>query len=42
MAVLTPRVVITLAVGIGIAAVVARRRASESCCEQPVAGASCC
>jgi hypothetical protein len=45
MAVLNPRTVAVLALGIGIGAALARRRAhepAEPCCEKPAAGASCC
>jgi hypothetical protein len=45
MAVLSPRSVIALALGVGIGAVLARRHAHEPtdpCCEPPAGGASCC
>lgn len=44
MAVLNLRIVTAVALGVGIGAVVARRRqpAAEPCCEKPAAGASCC
>lgn len=44
MAVLNLRTVAVLAVGVGIGAALARRRAAagEPCCEKPAAGASCC
>jgi hypothetical protein len=45
MAVLSPRTVAMLAIGVGIGAALARRRAHdaiEPCCEKPAAGASCC
>jgi hypothetical protein len=44
MAVLSPRTVAVLALGVGIGAVLARRRelAAEPCCEKPAACASCC
>ena len=45
MAVLSPRTVVVLALGVGIGAALARRRepeAAEPCCEQPTRGVSCC
>jgi len=44
MAVLNPRTLAVLALGVGIGAALARRRqpAGEPCCEKPAAGASCC
>ncbi|HEV7774213.1 MAG TPA: hypothetical protein VGO48_13105 [Conexibacter sp.] len=45
MAVVNTRLLIGLAVGAGIGAALARRRAHEPvepCCEKPAAGASCC
>jgi len=44
MAVVKLRTVAALAIGVGIGAVLARRResAAEPCCEKPAAGASCC
>ena len=45
MAVLNPRTVAVLALGVGIGAALARRRSSEPvepCCEKPAGGASCC
>jgi hypothetical protein len=44
MAVLTPRTVALLALGVGIGAALARRHqpTAEPCCEQPATGASCC
>jgi hypothetical protein len=44
MAVLNPRIVVALVVGVGIGAALARRREApaEPCCEQPPTGASCC
>lgn len=44
MAVLNLRTFAVLAVGVGIGAVLVRRRepVGEPCCEQPAAGASCC
>lgn len=44
MAVLNPRTVAVLAIGVGIGAALARRRgpASDQCCEKPDAGARCC
>lgn len=45
MAVLNPRTVAVLALGVGIGAALARRHAHEPvepCCEKPAAGATCC
>lgn len=43
MAVLSPRTVAALALGVGIGAALARRRQHvEPCCEKPAAGARCC
>jgi hypothetical protein len=43
MAVLNSRLLVGLAVGVGIGAVIARRReAAEPCCEKPAGAAACC
>jgi hypothetical protein len=45
MAVLNPRAVAVLALGVGIGAALARRHAhepTEPCCGKPATGASCC
>ncbi|HEU4703290.1 MAG TPA: hypothetical protein VFS37_12475 [Conexibacter sp.] len=44
MAVLNLRTAAAVALGVGIGAAIARRRAAaaEPCCEQPTTGASCC
>jgi hypothetical protein len=43
MAVLNPRTVAVLAIGVGIgAALVHRRQHVEPCCEKPAGGTSCC
>jgi hypothetical protein len=43
MAVLSPRLLVGLAVGAGIGAALARRRAPvERCCEKPAGRAACC
>jgi hypothetical protein len=43
MAVLSPRTVTVLALGIGIGAALVRRREHvEPCCEKPAGAASCC
>jgi len=43
MAVLNPRLLVGLAVGIGIGATLARRReTAEPCCEKPAGRAACC